>query len=123
MFSAYSVPVNKYPKTGYMVTVKSIKNKVHPPFQSASWMLDFKRGPSVELTALFLLKQARIVKVNGDRLSCPWKKNFEAERWVKYMRDETFRAKALEAMANCGKAKYTALAADEDDDEDEEDDA
>ena len=122
MFNAYAIPSNKYPKTGYMVNLKTIKNKVHDPFQSASWVLDFKRGPSVELTALFLLKQARIIKVKGDNLSCPWKKNFEADRWFKLMRGETFRAKALEALATCAKAKYTALGESEDEDDEEDDD-
>jgi len=113
--SAWAIPIKVRPKTGLLITVETKKNKVFPPFQRTSWVLDFQRGPSVELTAWELLLRKGVFKPSKQvpgKFHCNWNKPFTAEQYFQLMVDSPdFCEKTLEALGKVGEIKYTELAA------------
>lgn len=57
------------PSTGYLVRTKTDKNRCAPPHQSAVWVLDFKYGPSPDLTMRQVLMDAKMIVPSGDKIS------------------------------------------------------
>jgi recombination protein RecA len=77
--------------TGYLVKAQTKKNRCAPPHRTAYWVLDFKVGPSVELTLLEMLlyfKMARRTKqgirvkgLKDTTLTCNWPR-YAREHWT-----------------------------------------
>ena len=57
------------PSTGYLVRSKTDKNRCAPPHQSAVWVLDFKYGPSPDLTMRQVLKDANMIVASGEKIN------------------------------------------------------
>jgi len=51
--------------TGYRVRCTTKKNRCAPPHQKATWILDFRYGPSPEATLFEFLLEARAIKNGG----------------------------------------------------------
>lgn len=52
-------------KTGYRMQAQTVKNKSFPPHRRASWVIDFDRGPSPELSTFYTLLDANLFKSSG----------------------------------------------------------
>ena len=85
--------------TGYLIRAATRKCRLFPPHRKTTWVLDFKHGPSPELTLLQNLIDARILKVSGGGMyKAPWsKKPVKKARWIERMEDEGFRSRAEDA--------------------------
>jgi recombination protein RecA len=92
--------------TGYLCQVLTRKNRHAPPHQRAVFVLDFTRGPSPELTALYLLREAGVVRSvrmkpaparrsevvlvrSVSSLSATWWKAFTADEWCERMQSDS----------------------------------
>lgn len=62
------------PALGYLIRVVTRKNKCAPPHQEATWYLDFKHGPSPDLTMYHVLKDANRIRWDGSSRAYvgPW---------------------------------------------------
>lgn len=56
---------NSGPAIGYLIKTKVDKNRCAPPHQAAVWVLDFRYGPSPDLTMRQVLMDAARIKSNG----------------------------------------------------------
>lgn len=54
--------------TGYKIKVQTKKNRLAPPHQKAEFVLDFKYGPSPEVTAFSDFLAMRVIKPSGFRV-------------------------------------------------------
>jgi recombination protein RecA len=84
--------------TGYQIKSITKKNKVAPPEQNMEWVIDFKRGPSPELSTLQTLLDAGVVRSSGGgkyRMK-GLSDGFKKSEWINRMRTASFR-KAAEA--------------------------
>ena len=62
--------------TGYLIKAVTKKNRLAPPEQSMEWVIDFKVGPSPELTVMHtLLDAGRIRASSGKLIFAPWGKD------------------------------------------------
>jgi len=58
---------------GYLIQVRTVKNRCYPPHRKVTWVLDFRYGPSSELTYFFHLKDAKVLKTAGAAgVTVPW---------------------------------------------------
>lgn len=88
--------------TGYLVQVRTVKNRGFPPHREVTWLLDFREGPSPALTLLQHLKDARVLKVKGSGLTAPWLNGGTvlAADWLRrYTEEPDFRVGADAAYA------------------------
>lgn len=83
-------------RTGYAIQVTTVKNRLYPPHRKTTWILDFKAGPSPELTMLDHLKYARVIKAAGAALTARVdgaEARFTLAEWpARYREDADFRA-------------------------------
>ena len=87
--------------TGYKISTITDKCRLCPPHRRTEWVLDFKHGPSAELTIQHLLTEAGIVrKAKGPgRINVPWSAgDFKKTDWMDRMADPGFRSGANEAL-------------------------
>ena len=95
------------PSTGYLVKAKTDKNRCAPPHQSAVWVLDFKYGPSPDLTMRQVLMDANMIVASGTRINrrtayclklagVPVKERakFTKGQWLTMLEDAAFREQA-----------------------------
>jgi recombination protein RecA len=81
---------------GLECSVNSRKNKSAYPFQIGQWTLDFKHGPSPELTMLRILTDAKLTKNVQGWIKVPWsQKKIRAVDWVAYIREDPEAEAAL----------------------------
>lgn len=89
--------------TGYLVQVRTVKNRGFPPHRQVTWLLDFREGPSPALTMMQHLKDARVLKSSkGTGFTAPWLKGgtIQADDWTRrYTEDADFREGADIAYA------------------------
>ena len=81
--------------TGYKISTITDKCRLSPPHQRTEWILDFKHGPSPDLTAQHLLTEAGVLKkAKGPGLfSAPWAEGtFKKSAWLERMQDPGFRS-------------------------------
>lgn len=73
--------------TGYLIKAITKKNRLAPPEQSMEWVIDFKAGPSPELTLMHTLLDAGKIRVsNGKLLFKPWgSEPFAKSDWIKLL--------------------------------------
>lgn len=87
--------------TGYKVSTITDKCRLAPPHMRTEWVLDFKHGPSPDLTAQHLLTEAGVVrKVSGPGLfRVSWSEaSFKRKDWLERMADPGFRAGVRDAL-------------------------
>lgn len=116
--------------TGYLVKVQTAKCRLTPPHQTSYFVLDFKHGPSPELTALYLLKKTSKMrkKPKTQSYTLPGGGTFSGndDDWVQRMReDKEFATKinaALDTIGPLGDVSKIAKAKGADDDDDDDDD-
>lgn len=74
--------------TGYLIKAITKKNRLAPPEQSMEWVIDFKVGPSPELTLLHTLLDAGKIRVSkGNLLFKPWgSEPFRKSDWISLLR-------------------------------------
>lgn len=74
--------------TGYLIKAITKKNRLAPPEQSMEWVIDFKVGPSPELTVLHTLLDAGKIRVSkGNLLFKPWgSEPFRKSDWLSLLR-------------------------------------
>ena len=106
-------------KTHYLIRALTKKCRLFPPHRKFTWVLDFKHGPSPELTLFQNLLDERVIKSSGSgTYLAKWsKKKFKKSQWLERMEDEGFRTHAEDA--------YKAILhkeLEDDPDEDAEDD-
>lgn len=97
--------------TGYAIRVLTRKNKLHPPHQRSSYVLDFTHGPSPELTILDALIHAKVVKsAGGGYYKGPWTEDkFRKAEWLALMEGSYFRKGATDALlGNLGDSEASA---------------
>lgn len=84
--------------TGYVIRTETQKCKLAPPHQRAEWVLDFKYGPSPELTLFRTLQQARLIKGSEPVYSVPFlDRTFSRYGWIEILKtDMAARQKAAE---------------------------
>jgi len=108
--------------SGYMIACNTHKCRLFPPHRKANWVLDFKYGPSPEMTALHLMIAAGAIKSVGQGAYVgSWsKKQFTKDNWMSRLEeDPEFKAAALatfEEGVKSGKFPVTIDDASEDDD-------
>lgn len=69
--------------TGYVIQCMTKKSRGIPPGRKARWVLDFKLGPSKELTTFQTLLDGRFIKSGDGAYTCPLlKKSFTRDNWV-----------------------------------------
>lgn len=85
--------------TGLLVQVYTVKNRCHPPFRKATWVLDFQEGPSPALTVLHHLRDARVLKTKGVGLVAPWTNGamIAVADWTRRYTEEAAFRKAADA--------------------------
>lgn len=83
--------------TGYLIQSVTKKSRLVPPHRRAKWVLDFRLGPSPELTTFHNLLDGKVVKSAGGKYSCPWHEGFTRDAWVGLMDDPSFCKKAQDA--------------------------
>jgi len=73
--------------TGYLIKAITKKNRLAPPEQSMEWVIDFKVGPSPELTVLHTLLDAGKIRTSGGKLLFkPWgSEPFAKSDWIKLL--------------------------------------
>lgn len=84
--------------TGYLIKAVTKKNRLAPPEQSMEWVIDFKAGPSPELTVLHtLLDAGRVRASSGKLIFPPWGKDkpFPRANWPQLVQDATRRKLAM----------------------------
>lgn len=82
-------------KTHYLIRALTKKCRLFPPHRKFTWVLDFKHGPSPELTLFQNLIDARVIKTTKGMYLAKWsKKNFKKSAWLGLMEDEGFRTHA-----------------------------
>lgn len=82
-------------KTHYLIRALTKKCRLFPPHRKMTWVLDFKHGPSPDLTLFLSLLDERVIKTSGGLYQVPWsKKKFKKSKWLERMEDEGFRARA-----------------------------
>lgn len=113
--------------TGYRVRCVTKKNRLAPPHQRANWILDFKVGPSPELTLLeFLLEEKQIRKTPAG-LTMRYLKDaepFKRRDWLGLMAKGSIRRateKAAVAILDARAAKIADDAAEAEEDTEEGD--
>jgi recombination protein RecA len=87
--------------TGYKVSTITDKCRLAPPHRRTEWVLDFKHGPSPELTLQHLLTEAGVIKkAKGPGLILvPWSEgSFKRGDWLERMADPGFRSGANAAL-------------------------
>lgn len=115
--------------TGYLVSCYTKKCRLCPPHQKAAFVLDFKEGPSPDLTAFHVLKDAKIIRSRGQMYLAPWsQRKFRRLDWLRLC-DEVpeWRSKAMDSLARVEelkalRAKQAGDSLDDDDDDDLDDD-
>ena len=107
--------------TGLLIKTKTFKNRVAPPLQSCEWVLDFKYGPSPELTMLEHLIIDKKIKVAGGGLWSPvWSdEKFLKKDFVDLCRENP---KFLAETTEVYKSYLAGLDAIEEEDDDDDDD-
>ena len=97
------------PPTGLKVYVGTRKCRLCPPFQQTEYYIDFKLGPSPELSALYALREAGVLKMSGSYLKAPWYDgSFYAKEWMDLMEaDDDFYDGAMEAYAELSRDERT----------------
>lgn len=86
--------------TGYLIKAVTKKNRLAAPEQSMEWVIDFRVGPSPELTLLACLQDAGRVRAVSGRLVFPlWGKDkpFRRADWLTLIQDPKRRDHALAA--------------------------
>jgi recombination protein RecA len=113
--------------TGYIIKTTTDKCRLAPPHRSTEWILDFRLGPSPELSARHLLTEAGMLKKGKGpgMVKGPWSsKPFRRAEWLQHMSDPGFRAGVHaaigELMAAGGARQYRETKAGTSDDDDEE---
>lgn len=84
--------------TGYIIKAITKKNRLAAPEQAMEWVIDFKVGPSPELTILSGLQEAGKVRAAGGKLVFPpWGKDkpFARSQWLDLIKDPKRRDVAL----------------------------
>jgi len=82
----------------YLIKTSTKKCRLAPPHQSVVWWLDFTVGPSIELSILQRLKDAKVAKpTGGGSYGVPWCRSFKSEKWIELMQDKEFADKARAA--------------------------
>lgn len=84
--------------TGYLIKAVTKKNRLAAPEQSMEWVIDFKVGPSPDLTVLHtLLDAGRIRSASGKLIFPPWGKDkpFQRSKWLELLQDATRRKQAM----------------------------
>jgi len=101
--------------TGQLVFAKTVKNRLAPPFQTASYLIDYARGPSPELSALQMLLESRVLKTSGVYLVPEWNHELRLKRsdWLTYMAEADFREKVTAAVQKLVEAGCTGGASTE----------
>lgn len=86
-------------KVGYIIKSITKKNRLAAPEQSAEWVIDFKHGPSPELTMLNELQAAgKVIASKGKFTFRPWEnESFSRDEWVAKLKKD--RAAAKEVLA------------------------
>jgi len=114
----YALPESGQPKLGYMVNLKTDKNRLVPPHQSAQYALDFYYGPSIEMTIYWILvKEKKITSVGGGKYRMSGHKaTFKRSQWhavFNLPKMENFRRVAwghYNELMNAAKPKIPGLA-------------
>lgn len=86
-------------KIGYQIKSITKKNRLAPPEQSMEWVIDFKHGPSPDLSTLqVLLDAGKVKKVKGKMMFPPFGKAvvFKRSEWLGLMQDPAKKGKAEE---------------------------
>lgn len=85
--------------TGYLIRATTKKCRLFPPHRKTTWVLDFKYGPSPELTLLHNLIDARVLKMGGGgQYTAPWTdEKFTKSDWMDRMEGRVFRNQAVKA--------------------------
>ncbi|MBM3494214.1 MAG: hypothetical protein FJX72_07830, partial [Armatimonadetes bacterium] len=84
--------------TGYLIKAITKKNRLTAPEQSMEWVIDFRVGPSPELTILHTLLDAGKVRAAGGKLIFPpWGRDrpFPRSDWIGLVRDSKRRELAM----------------------------
>lgn len=109
--------------TGYLIRSTVRKNRLAAPECSVAWVIDFKQGPSADLTIFEELRSSGVVKMRGGKYRAPWEPEtaFSRAEWSVLMRRVAFAAGAkkryLEVVMGGGAKAVQAAAAAEEDDE------
>lgn len=74
---------------GYRIRTTTLKSRLVPPHRKADWVIDFKYGPSPELTTFYnLLDGRRIVSAGGGKYDSDLTdKPFTPDDWVQMLRE------------------------------------
>jgi recombination protein RecA len=87
--------------THYLVRSTTKKCRLFPPHRKMTWVLDFKHGPSPELTLFQGLIDERVIKSAGNVYKVPWSKtNIQRSAWIGLMQDPAWKANAEAAYLN-----------------------
>lgn len=87
-------------KVGYLIKSITKKNRLAAPEQTTEWVIDFRFGPSPEMTMLNELQEAgRVVASKGSLMFRPWGSDFRFKRadWVEILHDKGRMETALQA--------------------------
>lgn len=89
------------PSVGYLIKTATKKNKNAPPHQDAVWYLDFKHGPSPDLTMYHVLKDAGLIRsAQAGLYTGPWANGVKfgkGDAWLEALKEAGFREAATEA--------------------------
>ena len=97
-------------RTGYAIKVTTQKNRLYPPHRSTSWVLDFIKGPSPDLTMIDHLKHAGALKSSGAGLTLKyegesiklskdeWSERYHGDKAFRRFTDEKYDQKVLSGL-------------------------
>ncbi len=79
--------------SGYLIYTRTDKCRLAPPHRKTTWVLDFKYGPSLGLTAMKHLIEWKVLTSTAQGITIPgWDKKVRKNKWAAlWMENEDFR--------------------------------